>query len=347
MARVDITVRGAGIFGLSIAWACVQRGAKVRVVDPSGPGAGASGGLVGALAPHVPENWNDKKAFQLDALLLAADWWAKVAQVSGQDPGYARLGRVQPLANAQAVARAQARGADAARIWGDHARWTLRAGGRAFDPPSPSGMVLEDTLSARVNPRRAIGALAEALRASGVDLAAEAPDEGAVIWATGAAGLRDLGLHFGRDIGRGEKGQAVSLRFHAAGQPQIYADGLHFVPHADGTLAIGSTSERSYADPAATDTLLDDLLQRAGALMPALRDAPVVARWAGERPRARTRAPLLGAWPGRPGHFIANGGFKIGFGIAPKVGQVMADLVLEGHDAIPPDFTPEVLLGAA
>lgn len=347
MARVDITVRGAGIFGLSIAWACVQRGAKVRVVDPSGPGAGASGGLVGALAPHVPENWNDKKAFQLDALLLAADWWATVAQVSGQDPGYARLGRVQPLADAQAVARAQARGADAVRIWGDHARWTLRAGGRAFDPPSPSGLVLEDTLSARLNPRRAIGALAAALRACGVDLAAETPDEGAVIWATGAAGLRDLGLHFGRDIGRGEKGQAVSLRFHAADQPQIYADGLHFVPHADGTLAIGSTSERSYADPASTDTLLDDVLQRAGALMPALCDAPVVARWAGERPRARTRAPLLGAWPGRPGHFIANGGFKIGFGIAPKVGQVMADLVLEGHDAIPPDFAPERLMGAA
>ena len=35
-------------------------------------------------------------------------------------------------------------------------------------------------------------------------------------------------------------------------------------------------------------------------------------RWAGLRPRARSRAPMLGAWPGRPGHFIANGGFKIG-----------------------------------
>lgn len=59
---VEITVRGAGIFGLSIAWACLQRGATVQVIDPFGPAAGASGGVVGALAPHVPENWNIKNS---------------------------------------------------------------------------------------------------------------------------------------------------------------------------------------------------------------------------------------------------------------------------------------------
>ena len=46
----DVTVRGAGVFGLSVAWACARRGAKVRVIDPFGPAAGASGGIVGALA---------------------------------------------------------------------------------------------------------------------------------------------------------------------------------------------------------------------------------------------------------------------------------------------------------
>ena len=71
MAMAEITIYGAGIFGLSIAWSCQSRGARVQVIDPSGPGAGASGGIVGALAPHVPENWNDKKAFQLDSLLMA------------------------------------------------------------------------------------------------------------------------------------------------------------------------------------------------------------------------------------------------------------------------------------
>jgi glycine/D-amino acid oxidase-like deaminating enzyme len=35
---------------------------------------------------------------------------------------------------------------------------------------------------------------------------------------------------------------------------------------------------------------------------------------------------------------VANGGFKIGFGMAPKVAEVMADLVLDGRDGIPEGF---------
>jgi len=41
---MEVTVRGAGIFGLSIAWACLRRGAAVTLVDPGGAGAGAPGG---------------------------------------------------------------------------------------------------------------------------------------------------------------------------------------------------------------------------------------------------------------------------------------------------------------
>ena len=74
----EITIRGAGIFGLSVAWACVQRGAVVQVIDPNGPAAGSSGGIVGALAPHVPENWNANKAFQRDSLLMAEGFWQAV-----------------------------------------------------------------------------------------------------------------------------------------------------------------------------------------------------------------------------------------------------------------------------
>ncbi len=96
MAIADVTVYGAGIFGLSVAWSCAKRGAKVRVIDPNGPGAGSSGGLVGALAPHVPERWNAKKAFQFDSLIMAEAYWAEVEAVSGKSPGYARSGRLQP-----------------------------------------------------------------------------------------------------------------------------------------------------------------------------------------------------------------------------------------------------------
>ena len=134
------------------------------------------------------------------------------------------------------------------------------------------------------------------------------------------------------------------LRLVVPDQPQIYAPGLHVVPHEDGTVAIGSTSENEWDDARSVDGQLEELLAKAVQVCPALQRAEVVERWAGVRPRARSRAPMLGAWPGRAGQFIANGGFKIGFGMASRVAEIMVDLVLDGQDAIPEAFRVEASL---
>lgn len=350
MATADVTVMGGGIFGLAIAWECVRRGARVTLCEKDRIGAGPSGGLVGALAPHVPEQWNGKKAFQLDSLLVAGGFWADVRAASGREPGYARTGRLQPLADAEAVARARERAAGAAALWRGLAEWrVVEAPEDGWAPESPTGLCVEDTLTARLHPRDAGAALVAAIRARGgvVEVGRSEPpagvfgqrrSPGAVIWATGVAGLAALSADLGRTVGSGVKGQAALLACDARDRPQLFADGLHVVPHHDGTVAVGSTAERDFAAPDTTDGQLEALIAKARALCPGLRDAPVIERWAGMRPRARSLAPMLGPWPGRAGHFIANGGFKIGFGMAPKVAGVMADLVLEGRDAIPGGF---------
>ncbi|KPD11641.1 FAD-binding oxidoreductase [Phaeobacter sp. 11ANDIMAR09] len=343
MTMADITVRGAGIFGLSIAWACVQRGARVQVVDPHGAGAGSSGGFVGALAPHVPENWNPKKQFQLESLLMASGFWTEIEAAGGVSAGYGRTGRLQPLQDARAVELARQRAQTAREFWQDHAEWRVLAAQDIGDwcPPSATGLVVQDTLSARMHPRGACAALVSALAVQGVSVVPEAPDQGQVIHSKGYAGLLELNAALAGNIGGGVKGQSALLRFNAGDVPQLYADGLHIIPHADGTLAIGSTSERLFDHPTSTDSQLDDVIARAAQALPALREAEVITRWASVRPRAKSRAPMLGAWPDRPGHFIANGGFKIGFGMAPKAAQVMAALVLEGKDQIPEGFRVE------
>ncbi|MBL9074305.1 FAD-dependent oxidoreductase [Tabrizicola sp.] len=345
MARVDVTVRGGGIFGLSIAWACLRRGARVRVIETAAWGAGSSGGLVGALSPHVPEAWNAKKAFQLESLLMAGDWWTAVEAASGLPSGYARLGRLQPLADDRAVEAARRRAGKAASLWQGKAEWrVIPATGSAWEPKTPSGWLVHDTLSARLSPRMGLAALLGALRASGADLVLGDDSEvGAVIHATGIVGLAELSQAFGAPLGSGVKGQALSLRHDARDRPQLFVDGLHIVPHADGTVAIGSTSEATWTEDG-PDAQLDGLLEKAIAAVPALAGADVVSRWAGVRPKAASRAPVLGTWPGRVAHFVANGGFKIGFGMAPKVAEVMTDLVLEGRDAIPPEFRLDTLL---
>jgi glycine oxidase len=341
----DITVMGAGIFGLSVAWACQTRGARVQVIDRHGPGAGASGGIVGALAPHVPENWNEKKAFQFDSLIMAEAFWAEVAEVSGLSPGYARTGRLQPVADDHALALAKAREETASKLWGGKAEWhVIRADDATWAPLSPSGWLIRDTLSARLHPRQACASLALGITKRGGCVLPEGRPQGQILWASGVHDLERLSARKGRIVGNGVKGQGALLRYSAAPLPQLFAEGLHIVPHADGTTAVGSTSERDYLDAASTDVQLDELIARARIAVPALCDAPVIERWAGVRPRTRSRAPMLGHHPLDPSQFIANGGFKIGFGMAPKVAQVMADLMLDGVDVIPPDFRAEISL---
>ena len=345
MASHDLTVMGGGIFGLACAWEATRRGARVRLIERHALGAGSSGGLVGALAPHVPENWNDKKQFQLESLLMAPGWWAEIAATGGTDPGYLQSGRLQPIPDDRALTNARARIAEAETLWQGRATWrVIPATGAAWEPQSPTGYLIHDTLTARLHPRRAVAALAAALRAKGAEILIGDPTpqgppaQGPTLWATGYPGLLDLNTAFAQPMGAGVKGQALLLRHDARDLPQLFADALHIVPHADGTTAIGSTSENTWDDPATTDGQLDAILARAVAALPVLAHAPVIDRWAGIRPRARSRAPMLGAWLGRPGHFIANGGFKIGFGMAPKVACVMADLILDGQDSIPPGF---------
>lgn len=342
----DVTVRGAGIFGLSIAWACLERGASVQVIDPGGIGAGASGGIVGALAPHVPENWNEKKAFQFESLVAGDAFWKNVGDWAGIETGYARTGRVQPLGDDRAVELARGREGSARELWQGKAEWRVVSAEElgAPLPESETGLFVFDTLTARMAPRQACKALAAAITRRGGKILPESVERGQVIHATGVTGLEEISAHFGRTVGNGVKGQGALLRFDMRDAPQIFVDGIHIVPHWDGTVAVGSTSERDYSSPTETDAQLDGVIVRARAAVPALEGAEVIERWAGVRPRTKSRAPMLGAHPIHAGQFIANGGFKIGFGMAIRVGEVMADLILEGRDTIPQDFRPEASL---
>ena len=350
MSTPDITVLGGGIFGLSVAWACLRRGARVRVIEKRAIGAGSSGGIVGALAPHTPENWNDKKQFQFDSLIMARRWWPEVEAAAGLPSGYLRTGRIQPIADARGLELAQARAAGARALWGDLAEWRVhKAPGADWEPHSPTGMLITDSLSAHIHPRQAVRCLARAIEARGGEIVIGPDFEpgqegGQVVHATGYEGLLEASDRLDQPFGNGVKGQAVLLDYAALGAPQLFADSLHIVPHSDGTVAVGSTSEREFDAPESTDAQLDAVHQRAVAAFPVLQGAPVLERWAGVRPRAKSRAPVIGRHPVFPGAFIANGGYKIGFGMAPKLGEVLADLILDGRDEIPDSFRPEASL---
>jgi glycine/D-amino acid oxidase-like deaminating enzyme len=229
----DVLVIGGGVFGLSVARSCASAGLSVILTEAKRIGAGASGGLVGALVPHRPGHWRGFEQFQFDALAELPTRMAALARASGCDPGYARTGRLSPLADAGQRARAEAQVVAAREHWAGDARLTVLEGlpeplsGWLAQASFPFGLVHE-TLSARVAPRRYLAALKAALagrveiregwHCTGLDPAGGAARfaqgeiaAGHVVLAAGTGAIPLLERLMARPCGSGVKGQAALL----------------------------------------------------------------------------------------------------------------------------------------
>ena len=112
----------------------------------------------------------------------------------------------------------------------------------------------------------------------------------------------------------------------------------------DGTLAFGSTSENSFEHSDTNDGNLQALIIKASNILPELKGKDPICTWANVRPRSRSRAPVLGEHPLYPSEFIINGGFKIGLGMAPQMGKVFSEFLLQNINNIPTEFLPSVSL---
>ena len=330
--------------GLTLAWHCLNLGASVRVIDPNGIANGASGGIVGALAPHVPENWNAKKQFQLESLLYSQKFWKSVDSVSGLNSGYRRTGRLQPLMDEHSVALAQKRKESADNLWQNFATWDIIDNSKDWNLTSPTGLWIFDTLSAIIYPKLACLSLAQALKNKGCEFLLDGKNLGKVIWATGIHDLNRISIKLEKNFGNGVKGQAALFKLTKPNSVQLFAETLHFIPHFDGTVAIGSTSERNFEHENTNDDNLNALILKASNILPELKGKDPICTWANVRPRSSSRAPVLGKHPLFPSEFIMNGGFKIGLGMAPQMGKVFSEFLLLNENNIPTEFLPKVSL---
>ena len=372
-----LLIVGGGIMGLWAALKADRLGIDTVLVDAGQTGSGASGGLLGALMPHMPDRWNDKKQFQFDALLTLEDEIAQLEAETGMSAGYRRCGRIIPLPKPHLRPIAERHRQEALTNWdqqGQRFHWHV------LDAPPVANWVdasagqagfVHDTFAAKVSPRALVAALTVRLKASRhvrvvegqrvVSLGKERVahfDDGArlsfshAIVSAGHTSFPLLTQAFALPsepaLGQAVKGQAALLRATIdPAMPVVFLNGLYIVPHEDGTVAIGSTSEEDFADALSTDAKLDALMDAAREIVPALSTAEVIERWAGLRPKAIGRDPMVGAHPDHAEIVALTGGFKVSFGLAHRLANA-ALCAVQGQDMdVPSSFRTETHLALA
>ena len=80
----------------------------------------------------------------------------------------------------------------------------------------------------------------------------------------------------------------------------------------------------------ATETDLEEIIERASRRVPALQNAEVMRGVTGVYDMTPDSRPLLGSIPGVDGLHICAGFSGMGFKISPAIGLVMSELVLDG-----------------
>ena len=318
------TVVGAGVAGLAVATALAERGAKVALVERSRELGGNASWLAGGmLAPFCEGESAPQSVVELGQ--GAIDWW------DARVPGVTREGTlvVAPPRDAGEVDRFAAR--TKSHVGADEARIT------ELEPDLAGrfrkGLFFAD--EGHLDPRVALSALAERLRANGGEIRFGVDGEtlsnvDIVIdcrgWAARGA-LPQL---------RGVRGEMMRIRSREVTltravrflHPRIP---LYIVPRANNEFMIGATMIESADKGAVSVRSAIELLSAAYALHPGFGEAEILEMSADVRPAYPDNEPRIEE---RGDRIFVNGFYRHGFLLAPAFAERAATLALERSGAL-------------
>ncbi len=362
----DLLIVGGGVLGLWAAKYALDAGLKVTLIDKKRCGSGGSRGLLGALAPHLPNAMNDKKRFQLHALDELPGLVAQLEEQSGLIAHYGQTGRLMPI-RVPGFQKRVDRCIEESRV-----SWDLGVRSYTFEQVeigsyegwvnpelAPMGLAF-DSLSARIVPRSFMQVLYAFVMdrieiIEGCELISFDQKKGRARMRDGRAILADkVVLAAGyetydllkplarADLGHGVKGHSSLFKLDGvADMPSLYDNGVYVVPHGDGTVAVGNSSQNEWSDEhAVSEGHCLPYIIRAIELCPALQKAKFLSHWAGVRPRSHAKDPIVGALDDRGGVHVLTGGFKISFGIAHRLARALIERITGAPNrvSLPPSY---------
>ena len=334
----DVIVIGGGIIGLSLSIALRKRGATVLVVERGEPGREASYAAGGMLVDCPLETPRSLQTLASASAKMYPEFAHELELESGMKVDLRDFGTILiPAAEPFAALPPQA--ANLGRIDPEQDEPELEK------PPG-----LENSIcylkERSVDPRALTAAAFKAAKSRGVDFSSGDPVRGVDLTDNQVSGVTTTKTAFrasrvvncagawSGQIGpckfptRPVKGQMLCLAMpsrtllkHVIRSPHAY-----LIPRSDGRLLVGATVEEAGFDKRTVPSTIQRLHQAALELVPKLRDAKILADWAGLRPGTPDALPMLGA-TATHGYFVATGHFRDGILLAPITSHVMADVI--------------------
>ncbi|OIR02501.1 hydrogen cyanide synthase subunit HcnC precursor [mine drainage metagenome] len=107
----------------------------------------------------------------------------------------------------------------------------------------------------------------------------------------------------------------------------VYREGFYMIPRRDGYLLAGSTLEDVGFEAAVTQAVRDELSAKAEAIMPELKNQPIIKHWSGLRPGTPENLPIISAHPSIENLYLNTGHFRYGLTMAPASAQMVVALM--------------------
>lgn len=107
----------------------------------------------------------------------------------------------------------------------------------------------------------------------------------------------------------------------------IYREGFYMLQRRDGHLLAGSSLEDVGFDTGVTESMRQEMLQKAEAILPALRGQSVIKHWSGLRPGTPHNIPTIGRHPNIENLYLNTGHFRYGVTMAPECARRIVALL--------------------
>lgn len=358
MMEVDVAIVGGGIVGASAALALARAGRRVALLERDFCGSHASGVNYGGVRRQ------GRPLVQLPLSQRAHGIWARLPELIGIDGEYQRSGHLKLARSLDDLAALQAY-ADSSRGYGLDLQLLDRRQLRARFPwvgdvAEGASLCPDD---GHANPRLVSPAFARAARQHGAEVFEQAPvselaHDGQCFLLKTANGLNlrapwllncagawagQLAAQFGETIPM-HSGHPAMLVTEPLPRVMdvstgVEGGGIYARQVERGNCVLGGGQgfalDTARARPGQQAVL--EILRQAVELYPFLEGAQAIRTWSGTEGYLPDRQPVIGPSATQPGLLHAFGFAGAGFQIGPAVGEVLAELVCDGHSPTPID----------